>query len=855
MSLLLSPVDADARIGRPLVSERHLRSALAAVSPSDGLAPRALVVGNAGSGKTALLRRLHRHLTDDDQRVTVLSGRESRSPKIPRAEVLIVDDLHLMAPELVDQIGHRAADQDAALVVASRPWPRSRALSGIATLLESTHPAIVLGHVSRSDLLTHLDQTPIADTCVEHILTVTGGVSWLVAEALQAHDERDCAGDPGHRELGRMLGELIAHRLGLLDDPVRRTVEARCLTSGLHARALAEAGDDDESALRGYAEGLLLRTGRPVPIVRSAVRALIPPRTAAKLSIDLSAGLVRAAAGGDTDMREWLTYVQDATIADALMGEGDRLLDDDPAQAGQLYEAATACGGSAEQLRPRRARAAFAAGELDEAARVADESPAEPALADVAAAVWAARGQMGHALAEYTALDEPATGDGAAIAAFALGDATALDASAAATTPTTLRVAMDLLRRGLRDSATDASGAGVAELERAAELYSSAGATAPIPELPAVIAASAAVVTGDLDVAHAVLDDALDADHGGAWAQPRLLLWRAWVAVLRARPLDARAALDEAVRAGGNRLMPRDAFLADAVRIAIARRYEDDAALDAAWARARRSIMRVEVDMFLLSPFAELVSSAAKLGQSEAMRAPLAAAVALVDRLGSPVWAAHVHWAGIQQGILLSRPAELTPYARALVAAGRECRVAAAMARAGRVWTSVLGGTVDPDAVESAADGLAEVGLAWDGARLAGHGASRTDDRRIAARLLARARELHPTDAGRRPAADQTATAADELLSERELEVARLVVQGRTYAEIGATIFISPRTAEHHIAHIRRRLGATSRSDLIARLRALLAEETDARGAGEASPVLTPTGIGVPPDAGGPTIS
>ncbi|HET8928174.1 MAG TPA: helix-turn-helix transcriptional regulator, partial [Microbacterium sp.] len=493
---------------------------------------------------------------------------------------------------------------------------------------------------------------------------------------------------------------------------------------------------------------------------------------------------------------------------------------------------------------------------LDEAARIADEAPADAALADVAAAVWAARGQMGHAQAVYTALAEPATGDAAAIVAFALGDpGTTAPSDASVTPPTTLHIAMDLLRRGLHDTTTAASGAAVAELEGAAELYSSSGATAPIAELPAVIAASAAIALGDLDAAQAVLDDALDAGHGGQWAQPRLLLWRAWVAVLRARPLDARAALEDALRAGRDRLAPRDAFLASTVRIAIARRYEDDAALDAAWTRARRDIMRVDVDVFLLSPLAELVSSAAKLGQSETMRAPLAAAVALVDRLGSPVWAAHVHWAGIQQGILLSRPAELTPHARALVAAGHSSHVAAAMARAGRVWTAVLGGTVDADAVESATDALAEVGLAWDGARLAGHGASRTDDRRIAARLLARARELHPTDATRRPASDQPATAADDLLSERELEVARLVVQGRTYAEIGATIFISPRTVEHHIAHIRRRLGAASRSDLIGRLRALLAEEADPRGAGESSPVLAPAGIGVPPDADGRPIS
>ena len=832
MSTTLST--ADSPIGRALVSERHLRSALAAVTPSGGLAPRAMVVGNAGSGKTALLHRLHRHLTEVDQRVTVVSGREPRGLKVPRAEVLLVDDLHLMSPELVDQIGQRAADPEAALVVASRPWPRSQALSGIATQLESAHPAIVLGHVSRSDLLTHLDGDPIADSCVEHILTVTGGVSWLVAEALEAHDDRDCADDPEHRELARMLGELIAYRLDLLDDPLRHAVEARCLTAELHARALADGGPDEDAILRGYAEGMLLRTGQPVPLVRTTVRAMIPYHTAAQLAVDLSGGLARAAADGDAETQEWLGYVHDTTIAGALMREGDRLIGEQPAHAAELYEAATACGGADEELRPRRAQAAFAAGDLDEASRIVEEvEPAAP-LADIAAAVWAARGQMGHAHTVYASLD--ASGPGVVIAGFAVGEHGAVETERSddpPAAPTTLGVAMQLLRHGLHGTLTGGAGAAVAELERAAELYSASGATAPMPELPAVIAASAAVAMGDLDAAHSVLEEALEADHGGHWAQPRLLLWRSWIAVLRARPLDARAALDEAVRAGGNRLTPRDAFLADAVRIAIARRYEDDAALEAAWTRARRGLMRVHIDLFLLSPLAELVPSAAKLGQSELMRPQLSAAVELVERLGSPLWAAHVHWAGIQQGILLSRPDQLPPHARALVAAGRSSRVAAAMARAGRVWTSVLGGTVDVEAVEAAADGLADVGLAWDGARLAGHGASRTDDRRIAARLLARARELHPTDTARRPSGDQPATAADDLLSERELEVARLVVQGRTYAEIGATIFISPRTAEHHIAHIRRRLGATSRSDLIAKLRALLAEDADGRGADE----------------------
>jgi FixJ family two-component response regulator len=52
-------------------------------------------------------------------------------------------------------------------------------------------------------------------------------------------------------------------------------------------------------------------------------------------------------------------------------------------------------------------------------------------------------------------------------------------------------------------------------------------------------------------------------------------------------------------------------------------------------------------------------------------------------------------------------------------------------------------------------------------------------------------------------------------------------VQGKTYAEIGSSIFISPRTAEHHIARIRRRLGATTRSDLIGKLRVVMEELED----------------------------
>jgi two-component system response regulator NreC len=52
-------------------------------------------------------------------------------------------------------------------------------------------------------------------------------------------------------------------------------------------------------------------------------------------------------------------------------------------------------------------------------------------------------------------------------------------------------------------------------------------------------------------------------------------------------------------------------------------------------------------------------------------------------------------------------------------------------------------------------------------------------------------------------------------LSERELEVLRLIALGHTNAEIGEQLFLSVRTVETHRAHIQQKLGRTSRAELV----------------------------------------
>ncbi len=48
-------------------------------------------------------------------------------------------------------------------------------------------------------------------------------------------------------------------------------------------------------------------------------------------------------------------------------------------------------------------------------------------------------------------------------------------------------------------------------------------------------------------------------------------------------------------------------------------------------------------------------------------------------------------------------------------------------------------------------------------------------------------------------------------LTERELDVLREVARGRTNAQIGATLYISPKTASVHVSNILRKLGLGSR--------------------------------------------
>lgn len=608
--------------------------------------------------------------------------------------------------------------------------------------------------------------------------------------------------------------------------------------------------DLDALVDRAEAAGLLRPDGTVLGTVQHALLTATPTSKVHALQRELVSVFTSAGQPLGSLARELARGgLADHRVAAELEHAADVALEGDPRLASQLYGEALLAGADPLATAARRAQAAAGDGELDAAARIIDallvssDPPDVRRGADVAASVWAQRGMLARAADVYSWLGSARVGPSAPLAAVAMigaGDRSGAESifqpDAPAASPTLLAAALVQTGQGIIASLGDKPHQGISLLIHASDMLNSSRIALPLPETPAALAALLALHSGDPHLAETVCRSAAAAGQGGNSAQPRLLLLQGWAAMMQDKPEEARLAATEAAKANPWPLVPRDEFMCAALEVGLARRNGDVPELLRAWERAREAMLHTSVDLFSLLPWGELLIAAARLRETPRVAQYLDEAWKLLGQLDEPaLWAVPLHWAGVQAALLNESPADLAPHATALARASAHSQLAAVLATAGKAWVSVLAGRFRPADVEAAARLLGAVGMPWEGARLAGHAAARADERRDMMRLLACARDLHPqgppAGAASR-AADLRPGAADAAgnraqsdasgLSEREKEVARLVLEGKTYREIGEAIYISPRTAEHHIARIRRRLGAENRSDLLTRLRLAL---------------------------------
>jgi DNA-binding CsgD family transcriptional regulator len=846
----------------PMVAGLPGAVALLAAHRADPRAPlTAAVVGPGGSGKSAVLSALVRSARR--RGVTTRRIRSGDTVPFPSDEdaLLLVDDAHALDEATLAELTDVADDPDARLVVTARPWPCPRALSTLWLALGrdrapvSLEPLTVAGTGDRASALLGSRCPPALATTLRRL---SGGspavVDRLVTQIRDAGTRAvSAAAERGSQEVPHGVLDLLRHEVGGLDDGTRRLLLALAVGGPRVPAPLADVLGIDRTTLedrreRARASGLLLPAPE-APAELGAPREGVPPlarRSLVRLAaaderLDLERriaeqALARGASVLGPARRLLGSGLRGGDLPRVFTAAGDEALASAPHLAVALYADAVAAGAPPESVVLRRAEAAALAGDLDTALRLADPLTAAADDRDraravtVVATVMAHRG-MGRRAAEMLA-EEPGLRAWAAPGLVGNGDRerAALPADGVALGSTTVRSAAALTAEGILTSLRPDPGAAAAalsELTRAASLLEPLGAGVLLPDSPSALAALVALHAGEVDVAESVLRRAVETTSGGPALAPRHQLLLAWVAMVRGDVAGLREHV-AAARSGGP-LEPRDELPAAALEIGVARRTGDSAGLKAAWGRAREALVRHPVDLFVLLPLGELLVGAARLRERSAVRVAWDAADALLTSLGDPpLWRATTSWYALAAAVTADDVPEAERQLEALRAVAPSSVLAGALTRCAEVWLAALAGEVDAAAVESAARGLHRLGWTWDGARLAGEAAIRTRDRRAMATLLACARSL--ADSGRPapdgaeavPTSGLVGEVGEVALSDREREVARLVLAGLTHKQIGAQLYISAKTVEHHVARIRQRLGSTSRGELFAQLRELV---------------------------------
>ena len=814
------------------------------------------ITGPGGAGKSTLLDELAAALHAEGIGVTRSLDELPRVESGLEGTALLIDDAEHLSDEDVSEITGLMRGDGPHVIVAFRPWPRSEAVAGLVDRLGRQRPHLVLRPLAASairDRSAALLGDALGPEQVAPILDLTGGNPWFVDQVLLA--VRESGWDLSEADpLSSASLERLRHRLDRLDRALLDFLMALAVGFSVSGPALTTAprfaGADLHALMAAArASGAVSPDGALLPIVRTTILQSVPDHELWPLRRELvdaveAAGIPLA----ETALELARHGFQDPRVAEALRIQGDGILLAEPVEAWRRYSAAIEAGADAASLAGRRAQAAWAAGDIRAAERLVDglltekEHPDLPRVVNVAAAIWARKGMLQRAADAYVGLtggDARAAAPLAAVCRAVEGrvqDGRALLAAAPEDDfPSSSQISVSLMAEGILTSLDGAPDRALATLLQASSVMNESEEILPLPVVPAVLAAHVALNAGELGIAADVLRSASEAGQGGPAFRNRLRLTQALVALRADRPARARRLLD-AAESSQRPLALRDEVLAHAVRIGLARRTDDITNLVRTWNGARQTIASAPVDLTLFPALAELAVAGARLHEWHLVEEAVASAWELLDRAGRPTsWSTNLHWAEIQAAILRADEAGIERHAAVLREAAPIDRVASRLAEAARIWSAALAGEVDVAGVERAVRDLASTGYPWDAGRLAGHAAARAAEHRDTLQLLALARSLHPEEQ-RSDAADHESTAepasepSDETrLSAREREVARLVLEGRTYAEIGAAIFISPRTAEHHIARIRRRLGVTTRSDLLARLRLVLDEDDDSR--------------------------
>lgn len=724
--------------------------------------------------------------------------------------MLVIDDAQWAEIEALDALIEVISNVP--VVVSMTPWPTSpthRAFVDAVQAVGSVERLDRLDDAGLATVVSGLTGRASSTDLVTALLDVTSGMAGWVADAVSTGFDGDLDDLPDQtaaavRARVERHGDSVLELLELsaLDTDPARPVE-------VHAAAFDDP-DATETAVR--AAGAVGPNGWTVPIVRRAIRHGLTSRRRRQRHDQLARLLV------NTDPGAAIEHVLSGTRelpdhGDILTSAARRLAVTDGPRCLELLERAAEVGPLGADLTVIEATAAFWAGRHDVLGRLAPPETTTRSQREQLARLGF--GIDVRDLRWSHATDRPVGAEMQAFADTCLGRPVDLDSGSTPGRGDARHDGLLPLRlvTGLQSVIDGRADDGLEQLVLAADDADRAPWEVPLGITSHAVGALAALWVGDLPAAASLLDRAIQLDSGGAGEARTHRLLSAYVGLLGGSSADALAV----VEAGDAPTWPqRDRLLVSAIDAAIARRSGDTQRLRDAWARSEAALLRPSSSWLLFDPVVELVTAGARLGDERRV-SPVATALSeqLLAMPASGAGPSAAHWLSLQLALARRDDDGVLNAADAIEQLGPTDPRNRARALAARHWADLAVGSVDEASALRVMEALAPVGDGWEASRLLGQTALDHADPQAARRLLEAARSLVSD-----PADDAGNDGLVALgLSEREAEVAVLVTEGKTHREVGATLFISPKTVEHHVAKIRQKLGVGTRAEMMATVR------------------------------------
>ena len=824
---------------------------------SPGADDSQLVVGVGGSGRTFQLRAWatalgcasfggsHRDAALTASPLAPITANDVADAMEKSPQVLLADDLQWFAPDAIMAVVE--ASKSVAVLASRRPRNGIEQSLDILDLATET--------LGRRQPITRLDRWDFdsfparvaqirqaaGDTSgrsastevLSSLWEATGGLAALAADCVASSWTGDLASLPAS------LVDSVSSRIRRAGPGAAELVNLWALA----APAEPPPGLIEDLAVRvAQAGGLLKADHAPVPLVVAAAQADIGPQARAKGLTRLATSVadsnkVLAArylvAAGPLAPKAQLDSNSTATLLEILLTAARNVAVDNPREALEFVEHGERLGLPDKEGAAVRALVSFHQGSPD---AISHLNTATHSGVDGASGPGDSQTQL---LAYGVAFQELRFGDAAqiklggelgpplsALASALIGN---LKPSSTLTPHSPLARMPSATAAGVVAVANGDRAMAIGQFTAAADDFDRLGSTQPFGFTPHQIGALGAIFLGDLDAVGILGDLATTNNSGGQAHQLGQRIVGAFGKVLQGDYNDALTIGRETVPD----LLPQsDRLVLAALESAIARRSGDTGRLRSAWRTGEAALLRHSVSWLHLDLLIELLAAGARLGFRRRVDPIVDGLVQMTSSL-PPLGPGPVagQWLRIQIALATENGKDVASAVKAIALLAPEDERSKARIAAARMWLSIVGprwgaeadeAPIDTlvDEILATADRLAGVGDGWEASRLLGQAALDVNDSRAARHLLERAR-VSTTEKVEESSSGGLSSLG---LSEREAEVAKLVTEGQRYKAIGAQLFISPKTVEHHVAKIRQKLGAKTRADMVAIVREALAK-------------------------------